>query len=395
MRILYDHQIFTQQNYGGVSRYFCQLMSQFWKDPSVDFSIALRCSQNKNLQKFSQLDAYWSNRSDFLSKTQLFSFIQRTTRRDIFTFLLNNKILCIGQGESVRLLKKQNFDIFHPTYYDPYFLEHLGKIPFVLTVYDMIHEVHPAYFSSKDPTTRWKKQLIEKADEIIAISESTKRDILRFINIDPNKIQVIYLGNPFESMPGSDVMVNNSAYSSMDEKSYILFVGNRSSYKNFKFFIEAIAPLLLKDIRLHVCCAGGEPFSPHEIKYLKNLRIFHKVHHVQPNDHIMKNLYKNALVFVFPSLYEGFGLPVLEAFSCGCPTLLSNISSLPEIGGDAALYFDPYDSVSLTDVMERIISDNALRMQLILRGYERSKLFSWEKTGCATKKVYENAITII
>jgi len=108
----------------------------------------------------------------------------------------------------------------------------------------------------------------------------------------------------------------------------------------------------------------------------------------------MKNLYKNALVFIFPSLYEGFGLPVLEAFSCGCPTLLSNTSSLPEIGGDAALYFDPHDPASLTDALEHIISDNSLRKQLILKGYERSKLFSWEKTAKATKNVYEYTINL-
>jgi len=394
MRILYDHQIFTQQHYGGVSRYFCELMSQFSKDPTMDFSIALRCSQNKNLQKCYELDEYWSNRNNFFSRTQLFSFIQKVTHRDILTFLLNNKILCIGQQESVRELKKQNFDIFHPTYYDPYFLKHLGKKPFVLTVYDMIHEVHPEYFSPESPTARWKKQLIEKAGSIIAISESTKKDIIKFIDVDPEKIQVIYLGSPFESMIDSDEAIDIPSHSPMYGKSYILFVGNRSSYKNFKFLIETIAPLLVKDNELQVCCAGGEPFTPPEILFLKNLQISHKVHHVQPNERSMKKLYKNALVFIFPSLYEGFGLPVLEAFSSGCPALLSNTSSLPEIGGDAALYFDPHDSATLKDAFEHIISDNSLRIKLILKGYERSILFSWEKTASATKNVYENAINV-
>jgi len=392
MRILYDHQIFTQQRFGGVSRYFCELMSRFSTDPTIDFTIALRCSQNENLKKFYLLNEHWSNRSDFFSRTQLFSFIQKAIHRDILTFLLNNKILCIGQQESVRELKKQDFNIFHPTYYDPYFLKHLGKKPFILTVYDMIHEVHPEYFSPKSPTVQWKKQLVEKADCIIAISESTKKDIIKFIDVDPDKISVIYLGNPFESMIDSDEAIDTSSNSSMCGKSYILYVGNRSSYKNFKFFIETIAPLLVKNNELQVCCAGGEPFTPPETFCLKNLQISHKVHHVQPNEHSMKNLYKNALAFVFPSLYEGFGLPVLEALSCGCPTLLSNSSSLPEIGGDAALYFDPFDSASLTDALERIISDNTLRTQLILKGYERSKLFSWEKTAKATKNVYQHVI---
>ncbi len=331
----------------------------------------------------------------FSHGTQLFSYVQKATQRDILSFLLNNKILSIGKQESVRLLKKQNFDIFHPTYYDPYFLKHLGKKPFVLTVYDMIHEVYPAYFSSKDPTIPWKKQLIGKAGCIIAISESTKKDIIKFINVDPNRIFVIYLGNPFENMIGQNEEINNFSDPSICAGSYILFVGNRSSYKNFTFFIKTIAPLLLKNNELQVCCAGGEPFSPHEISCFKNFQILNKVHHIQPDDNTMKKLYKNARAFIFPSLYEGFGLPVLEAFSSGCPTLLSNTSSLPEIGGDAALYFDPYDSASLIDALEHIISDDTLRTQLILKGYERSKQFSWEKTANATKKVYKQAIDLI
>ena len=393
MKILYDHQIFYRQNYGGVSRYFCELMSRLSRDPSMELSIGLRYSQNENLRQFHQLDKYWSNRSDFFSRTQLFSFIRKTTHRDILSFLLNNKILPIGQQESVKLLKRQNFDIFHPTYYDPYFLKYLEKKPFVLTIYDMIHEVYPAYFSPQDPTTIRKKQLIEKADGIIAISESTKKDIIKFFDIDPNKINVIYLGNPFENMMDQTQDKNSSNFS-FSGKSFILFVGNRSSYKNFTFLIEGVATLLQKKSDLYVYCAGGGPFTPQESQVLKNLQILDKVLYIQPDDITMKNLYKNALAFIFPSLYEGFGLPVLEAFSSGCPVILSNTSSLPEIGGDAALYFDPYDSASLTDALKKIISDNTLRMQLILKGYERSKLFSWEKTANATKNVYKHAINL-
>jgi glycosyltransferase involved in cell wall biosynthesis len=106
----------------------------------------------------------------------------------------------------------------------------------------------------------------------------------------------------------------------------------------------------------------------------------------------MKKLFAHARAFVFPSLYEGFGLPVLEAFSCGCPVMLCNTSSLPEVGGDAALYFDPLDRDSFTSTLERLLNDNPLRMLLITRGYERLQQFSWEKTAMNTKKVYENLV---
>jgi glycosyltransferase involved in cell wall biosynthesis len=169
-------------------------------------------------------------------------------------------------------------------------------------------------------------------------------------------------------------------------------VGNRSGYKNFVFFIESIAGILYNHEDLHVVCAGSLPFTNEEKHFLTNLNLLNQVHHIKINDTILKNLYENARAFIFPSLYEGFGLPVLEAFSCGCPVLLSNSSSLPEVGGEGAIYFDPYDSASLTDALENLISDDYLRKQLALKGCERLKLFSWQKTANETKSVYENLI---
>ena len=168
--------------------------------------------------------------------------------------------------------------------------------------------------------------------------------------------------------------------------------GSRSAYKNFDFFIESVAGILCKDEELQVVCAGSSPFTNKEKTTLKNLNILHKVHHVKINDTILKNLYKNARAFIFPSLYEGFGLPVLEAFSCGCPIMLSNSSSLPEIGGNAAIYFDPYDSTSLSEALEHLISDDTLRLELIHKGSERLKLFSWEITANETKNIYDNLL---
>ena len=175
MKVLYDHQIFTQQNYGGISLYFCELMNQFSKDPSVNLSIALKYTYNENLLRMPQLNKYWSDKSDFLSNNQLFSFIKGMSHRNILNFALNNKFIHINQNESVRSLKQGNFDILHPTYFNPYFLKHLGKKPYVLTVYDMIYERFPMYFPSDDPIIEWKKTLIGNASSIIAISECTKK----------------------------------------------------------------------------------------------------------------------------------------------------------------------------------------------------------------------------
>ena len=387
MKVLFDHQIFTQQNYGGISLYFCELMNQFSKDPSVNLSIALKYTYNENLLRMPQLNKYWSNKSDFFSNNQLLSIIKNMSNRNILNFSLNNKFIHINQHESERSLKHQDFDIFHPTYYNPYFLKYLQKKPFVLTVYDMIHNLFPLYFPSNDPIIEWKKKLIENASSIVAISECTKRDIIKFYHVDPDMIHVIYLANTFEN---ENAVSNENRPTSISKETYLLYIGNRNGYKNFIFMIQSIAPLLQKNSELHLCCAGGGVFTSHENKVLKNLKISHKVHYIKSDASKIKNLYKDACAFIFPSLYEGFGLPVLEAFSCGCPVLLSNKSSLKEIGGDATVSFDPGNSTSLFDAVERLLYDHKLRMQLIDKGYERLKLFSWRKTTEQTKTIYEN-----
>jgi glycosyltransferase involved in cell wall biosynthesis len=289
------------------------------------------------------------------------------------------------------LLKKQDFDLFHPTYYDPYFQKYLEKKPFVLTVYDMIHELYPEYFSLNDPTKTAKKELIEKADSVIAISNNTKNDIIRFTDVDPDRISVIYLGNPFEfTGPLSHGKISLEITSF--KKPYLLFVGTRSGYKNFKFFISSFTKLLKNHENLHVYCAGGGPFTSDELNRLRELNLLAKVHYVKTNDMIMKYLYENAQAFIFPSLYEGFGLPVLEAFSCGCPVVLSNSSSLSEIAGDAACYIDPDDGDSLIRGIESVLSDKDYHENFIRKGYERLKFFSWEKTARETKRVYDSLV---
>jgi len=385
MKLLYDHQIFTLQNYGGISRYFCELMDQLSKSSDIEFDLALRHSRNENLCNRPSLNQHWPNRSKFLCDTHVFSAIQKIAHVNVLNCLCLNKI------ESIRLLKKQDFDVFHPTYYDPYFLRYLRKKPFVLTVYDMTHELYPDYFPPRDSTSLQKKQVIQKADAIIAISENTKRDLVKYMDVEPERVTVTYLGNPFEYINQSN-QVEIDFKHKMFEKSYLLFVGNRSGYKNFAFFIQSITKVLKSHEDLSVYCVGGGPFTPEELRLFDQLDILSKVRFVKANDLTMKHLYENARAFIFPSIYEGFGLPVLEAFSCGCPTILSNSSSLPEIGSDAAIYFDPTDSESLIQSVETVLSDNSCRERLIKKGFKRLNLFSWEETAENTKKVYDNVV---
>jgi len=367
MKVLYDHQIFTSQIYGGISRYFFELMKNFENDDGIDYDLPLRYSYNHYLNKY----------NDLKYKPFLKNFNFRGKYRLIN--ILNKNI-------SKKLLIKGDYDIFHPTYYDPYFLDYINNKPFVLTIYDMIHEIYPEMFSSKDETSKRKKLLAQKATKIIAISENTKKDIIKFLGIDAYKIEVIYLANPF-NMNKDDKIINV-----VTPEKYILFVGNRRGYKNFDLFIKTISPLFNDDVKLNVICAGGGEFNSMEIEKLKNLKIKDKVFFYSGSDSVLAYLYQKAVAFVFPSLYEGFGIPILEAFACGSPVICSRTSSLPEVAGDAAIYFDPTDKLSMLNSIQKVIYNDKLRKKLIDKGKEQVKEFTWRKTADKTKKIYEGIL---
>jgi len=366
MKILYDHQIFTVQKYGGISRYFYELMKVFHHEKEISISIPLQLSNNHYIS-----DKHLIPHANF--------FPLKEFRGKYRLMMQWNKIAMIKE------IKKQDFDVFHPTYYDPYFLEYIGQKPFVLTVYDMIHEKFHTFFPKKDRTTYHKKLLAEKASRIIAISHSTKKDLIEIFGIAESKIDVVYLGNSMFPKSNSDRVIN------LPQK-YILFVGSRDGYKNFDRFLRSVASLLLRDKELYVVCAGSGAFKALELKQMEDLNIASQLIQYDVNDDTLASLYQNAQLFVFPSLYEGFGIPVLESFACACPLVCSNTSSLPEIAGEGACYFDPYSETSMQSAIFKVLNDKTLRDQLVLNGRERLKNFSWKETAMQTQKIYENIL---
>lgn len=374
MKILFDSQIFNMQSYGGISRYFCELFNNF--NSETNFELAIKTTANKYIiesKQFKNIKAIpsfseWLGLSDFKGKFKLYNYFY--TRKNI--------------SESVKILKNQDFDIFHPTYYNPYFLKHIGNKPFVLTVYDTIHEIFPQYFpyNKIEPMYEWKKDLLEKAAQIIAISTNTKNDLIKIFGVDKNKINVIYLANSIS---------DNKTHIDGIPAAYILFTGQRGLYKNFINFIRAVSELLKKDKNLYVVCAGGGSFNRSEKELLASLSISNNVIYTSAHDTELAGLYSNALAFVFPSLYEGFGLPILEAFACKTPVILSNASSFPEVALDAAQYFDPKNQESMQNAVALVIYNQKRREELINKGLVRSKFFSWEKTTKETLGVYKKA----
>jgi glycosyltransferase involved in cell wall biosynthesis len=384
MKILFDHQVFSWQQFGGISRYFIELISNL--PSNVNAEIAIQYSNNEYL-KNSGLKRPIDN---LFEPIDHFMFgLKFPGRRTLFKYITKNNIIYypdayeLNKQISIELLKKQDFDIFHPTFYDDYFLDYIGSKPYVLDVHDMIHEFFPEML--KDPeTARRKAILVNKASHIIAVSENTKKDLIDFLSVPANKISVIYRGNTFNNCTQSQI--SNSI-----PQNYLLFVGERSNYKNFLFLLYAIEPILHENTNLHLLCTGTD-FDYLEKQYISSLNIASQVIASQVNDKDLFTLYSNAKAFIFPSYYEGFGLPILEAFQAGCPVLLSNTSCFPEIAGNAALYFDPKNIKEIRNVIRTIIQNEELRKDLIAKGKEYSTLFSWELSAKKTYEVYKNII---
>jgi glycosyltransferase involved in cell wall biosynthesis len=367
MKVLFDHQTFTLQEYGGISRYFYELINRF---DTLNNSCAVATTLSNN--------AYLNTKTN-PNLRSFFPNIQFRGKAKFMNF--------VNQNYSIKKLKISDFDIFHPTYYDDYFLKNIGKKPFVVTFHDMIHEKFSNQFPElqlDEKIFKQKKIIIERANKIITVSETTKRDVIDIFKIDGNNIDVVHLGNSLINNPNDAQKVVNG--------DYILYVGNRSLYKNFIVFIQSVSDLLINNKLILVCTGGGE-FKKDELIIIKELGIEqHVVFKKIINDGVLSNLYANALFFVFPSLYEGFGIPVLESFACNCPALLSNGGSLPEVGGNAAEYFNPNDCNSIYASVNNLINDQSLRQKLIEKGNIRANEFSWDNTFSKTLNVYRSLI---
>lgn len=367
MRIFFDHQIFSLQEFGGISRYFYEIVVNLEKR-GIDISLPMKYSNNYYLMNsFSEKYSYFLKDKKFAAKNK--------------TIFLFNSIISKG------VVKKKDFDIFHPTYYYPNFLDNIGRKPFVLTVFDMIHERYPEYLANRK-LVDWKKILSQKATKIIAISENTKKDIMHFYGIEEEKIEVIYLGNSL------NVHTNNvlKDLAMKIPSKYILFVGSRGGYKNFAFFVKSISPIIHDNDDLFLVCAGGGNFSNIERVLFCELGINNKIIHFSVDDQGLVQLYKNAILFVFPSLYEGFGIPILESLACGCPLILSDTSSFPEVAGNSAIYFNPQEEGSIKNAVEKVIYNKSLRNDMILKGYNQVKKFSWEKATNETVDLYRSVL---
>lgn len=268
---------------------------------------------------------------------------------------------------------------FTPSHYAPRF----SPTPTAISIMDLSYIKFPELFKKNDlyQLRNWTSYSVKKASKVFTISLASKNDIIKEYKLPSNKVIVTYPGlKPMSEKPKSFM------------GKYILFVGTLQPRKNIVRLVEAFSKIKGKYPDLVLLVVGKKGWLFEEIlNSPKKFGVEDKVQFLDfVKDEEMPGLYKKAQCFVLPSLYEGFGLPVLEAMKYGCPVVLSNVSSLPEAGGEGALYFNPQDSNDIAKKLDKVLSDEKLRSEMVKKGYEQVKKFSWEKTARETLKVLEN-----
>jgi glycosyltransferase involved in cell wall biosynthesis len=369
VKIGFEHQIFALQNYGGVSRYFVELVRELNRMKGTEAKIIAPMHLNHYAAKLSHR-----------------SF--QGVRIPAVPWLAPRMCMAVNRLVASSLMSRFSPDVVHSTYYHP-FKRLPGSAAHVLTVYDMTHERLPAMFGDGDPTPAQKRKAVHAVDHVICISENTRRDLIDCTGVDAGKVSVVHIGYNVLA-PGQRLLV---ASPEKDAKPFLLYVGGRKGYKNFSMLLRAYAssPWLRTDFR--ILAFGGGSFSSEEQELISSLGLVSpQVEQMGGGDGILSRQYAEAAALVYPSLYEGFGLPPLEAMSAGCPVICSNTSSIPEVVGNAGEYFNPSDVDSVRMAIERVLQSSERREELVRAGLLKCAEYSWARCAEETFAVYRKLV---
>ena len=369
MKIIFDHQVFTQQSYGGISRYFVRLM-QGLITLGHQADVIAPFHRNRYLNDLPP---------ERVHGLQLESFPPKTGR---LMMVVNDQL-------SKLKLRGMYPDVLHETYYgaQPLCPSAKGR---VITVYDIIHEKYRANFSTRDPAIRYKRLAIDRADHVICISHSTKSDLCSLFNVPEHKVSVVHLGFEKFNQRGNS---SHTPITAPPQRPFLLYVGSRGGYKNFARMLKAVASRSALQGALDVVAFGGGAFNAEELALVGTLGFAPQaVRQVGGGDEVLGTLYAAAAAFVYPSVYEGFGLPPLEAMAHNCPVVTSNSSSMPEVVGNAGEYFDPLDIEAQSDAICKVVFNAQRRSQLIELGRQRLEMFSWDRCALETQAVYQRVL---
>ena len=354
-----------------------------------------------NLQEYGGISNYWYNLlKKSLDNTCIFYFEDKHLNKNYYRSLIELPCESIVKDKSIiplkikRYLSIKNIDKSYNIFHSSYYRCSKGNIKNVITVYDFMYEKYLNKYNFKRTIHSLQKYLaIKKSNYIISISKNTLDDMLKYFPEFKNKkMRVIYLGinddfYPVEKKNNFIIIQNHKLY----YNSYFFYFGNRKGYKNFGLLIKAYSNLMKNNKNIpKLIVAGGGCFNKEEMKLLREKKVLsNTIKSKEIDNNELNLLYNYCSGFIYPSLYEGFGVPVLEAMQAGAPVICSNSSSIPEVAGEAAILVDPTDVFALEKSLFGLLDDNT-RKNLIYLGYKQSRKFSWDKMYKETLEAYNS-----
>lgn len=368
MKVVLDART-ANEHFPGIGRYVVNLAEALAKMPE-DISVTLLVNQSTR-NHFQQLP----NIPQVLCEDSTFSIKQ--------------------QWSIPSVLRTIHPDIYHSTYY---LMPYVTSTPTVISFYDLIPFLFPQYFSTLKRGMIFLaiKLALNKSNRIISISESTKNDLVRIFKIDPDRIVVAPLAAATQFKPQSTQQINNLRDKYSLPKRYVLYVGSNKPHKNLLMLVKAWQKLnnsRRSYVPKLVISGYWDKRYVEPDQYVKDMNLQNDVICLgQVSDIDLPVLYSGACLFVFPSCYEGFGLPVLEAMSCGTPVACSNTSSLPEVVGDTGGMYSPDNIDEMIDVIDQMLSNDLSRMAFGIKAQERAKTYTWEKNANITCDVYRRIL---
>jgi glycosyltransferase involved in cell wall biosynthesis len=369
VNIVYDGTIFTSQANGGISRYFCKLIEEMARiRPEWIFDLHI-IEDGREPARLPLGDNIRISRRKHFSPGWFWLLVNYSKRQ--YT------------------IRKAQPTILHTTLARPF---HYAPCPLVTTIHDAIIEKLPEFYSDRSHARakRWWRWSAKHTDAIFTVSRTSRADILDIWSPTPNRVHVTYPGVEDAFTEARIDLTSEASSKTGVKRPYLLYVGHRGEHKNFQVVAMAIKDRALDEFDLVL--VGGADRVP-ELDGWSGLDR-NRLHHLKGvSDSELRSLYSGAVALVFPSLYEGFGLPLVEAMSCGAPVVCSDIPSSREVCGDAAEFFQPRDPADCVKAIMRV-QDREKRVSLIGKGIERAKLFSWSSCANETIRVYEELITV-
>jgi glycosyltransferase involved in cell wall biosynthesis len=370
MRILYDGEIYTLQRKGGINRYFANLITRlpedFFPHLTVYQTYGFDCPVHPHLKKI------------VYKRFKFRPYRLASQLEKFYSFWIEQQYL-----RSIDALKE--IDVAHPTWNSLLTQQPVKnyRCPVVITVHDMIQELFPDLVSQSQQQIEEKRKAIFAAQSILCVSENTKKDLLEIYKVPENRIFVTYLASE---------LTEDLSYGTepVPSRPYFLYVGSRAAYKNFDGLLQAFSKTVSVEPD-SLLCVVGVPFKEAEKQRIFELKLENHIENCgQVSDNHLAKLYRCSVAFVYPSLYEGFGIPPLEAMACSTAVIASNQSSIPEVVGDAGILFEPKAMQDLADSLLLLLGSSLERDRLIAKGSERVKQFNWDKTATQTVEVYQS-----